>query len=193
MKKIGLFFGSFNPIHIGHLIIANKTLEAKSLDELWFVVSPQNPHKEVKNLTDVHCRIKMIEHCIFEMEKFKICDIELSLPTPSYTIDTLNALKEKYKEYEFFLICGFDVIKTIKTWKCYQDILDYTKIIAYNRVGYEDTKNEISDYSNVEVVKIPSTELSSTFLRNEIKQGRTVKFMIPDKVIEYIKKEKLYL
>ena len=195
MKKVGLFFGSFNPIHQGHLIIANKTIEIKKLEELWFVVSPQNPHKEITELLDIEHRVNMLELSISELDKkvFKICKIECSMPKPSYTIDTLNTLKDLHPDKEFSITMGMDSLRSIKTWKNYQEILDYTKIIVYNRVGYEDLKNEINEFSNVEVIKIPSTELSATFLRNEIKNGKSIKFMVPDNVIEYIVHNKLYI
>ena len=145
--KIGIFSGSFNPIHTGHLIIANYLCEFEKLDEIWFVVSPQNPLKSKRDLlSDIH-RITMVKKAIRGNRKFKYCDIEFSLPLPSYTVRTLKTLKEKYPENEFHLIIGSDNWLIFDRWKDYQEILDNYPIFIYPRLGYENSQK--SDNRNI--------------------------------------------
>ena len=178
--KIGLFFGSFNPIHIGHLIIADHIANNSDLDEVWFVVSPQNPFKLKKNLLNEYDRLHLVNLAIDGNEKLKASDIEFALPKPSYTIDTLTYLKEKFKTHDFSLIMGSDNLESLHKWKN-ADILfrDYHFYI-YNRPGHTDVKN--ADKANVTFVDAPQLKISSTFIRNSIKEGKTIHYILHEKV-----------
>ena len=160
MKKIGLFFGSFNPIHVGHLVIANHIAQSDLLDEVWFVVSPQNPFKEKKSLLEDYHRLALVNEAIEDNQKLKSCDIEFSMPKPSYTSDTLAYLMDKYPKYEFSLIMGEDNIKSFHKWKNYEVILKNHSIIVYPRMGVNDksvVKSEIITHKNISVLEnIPS-------------------------------------
>ena len=190
-KKIGLFFGSFNPIHIGHLIIANYMVNYTSLDEVWFVVSPQNPLKEKKSLGNMYDRLEMVSLAIGNMDRLKASDIEFMLPQPSYTIDTLIHLKEKYPTKDFVLIMGGDNLEGLPKWKNFEVILRDYEIIVYPRPGYDG--GELKKHPAVTMTDTPVMELSSTFLRQAIKERKSIKFFTPDKVAEFIDKKGLYL
>lgn len=189
--KTGLFFGSFNPIHLGHLIIAGYILEYSDLDELWFVVSPQNPLKEKESLAPDHLRLDMVRNAIPAGNKrIKVCDIEFSLPQPSFTIDTLNALTRMYNEREFVVIMGSDSIKNIAKWKEYLQILNSFKIMVYPRKGFRTTNQKMS--KNIVLVEAPIVELSSTMIRRAIHEGKDVSFFVPANVIPIILENQLY-
>ncbi|MBD1429149.1 MULTISPECIES: nicotinate (nicotinamide) nucleotide adenylyltransferase [Sphingobacterium] len=190
-KKIGLFFGSFNPIHVGHLIIANYMANFTELDEVWFVVSPQNPFKEKKSLGNMYDRLEMVNLAIEGAEKLRASDIEFKLPQPSYTIDTLVHLEEKYPNRDFVLIMGEDNLAGFAKWKNADIILRDYRIIVYPRPGYDG--GDLKDHSSVTMTDTPVMELSSTFVRKAIKEGKNIKFFIPDKVLEFIDKKGLYL
>lgn len=190
-KKIGLFFGSFNPIHIGHLIIANYMANHTELDEVWFVVSPQNPFKEKKSLGNMYDRLEMVNLAIGDTENLKASDIEFKLPQPSYTIDTLVYLGEKYPTKDFFLIMGEDNLIGLPKWKNADVILRDYKIIVYPRPEYDG--GELKKHPSVIMTETPVMELSSTFLRRSIKDAKNIKFYTPDKVIDFIEKKGLYL
>ena len=190
-KKIGLFFGSFNPVHIGHLIIANYMANFTQLDEVWFVVSPQNPFKEKKSLGNMYDRLEMVNLAIDGAEKLRASDIEFNLPQPSYTIDTLTYLQEKYPNKDFVLIMGEDNLAGFLKWKNADIILRDYKIIVYPRPGYD--AGELKNHPAVTMTNTPVMELSSTFLRQAIKGNKNIKFYTPDKVIEFIDKKGLYL
>lgn len=188
-SKVGLFFGSFNPIHIGHLIIANYIANFTFLDEVWFVVSPQNPFKEKKSLGNMYDRLEMVNLAIEGSDKLRASDIEFNLPQPSYTIDTLIYLSEKYPSKDFSLIMGEDNLENLSKWKNADIILrDYT-IIVYPRPGYDA---ELKNHPSVTVTDAPVMELSSTFLRQSIKSKKDIKFYTPDKVIDFMEKKGLY-
>ncbi len=189
-KKIGLFFGSFNPIHIGHLIIANYMANYTELDEVWFVVSPQNPFKDKKNLGNMYDRLEMVNLAIEGAEKLRVSDIEFSLPQPSYTIDTLIHLAEKYPKREFFLIMGEDNLASFHKWKNADIILRDYRIIVYPRPDYDG--GELKKHPSITITETPVMELSSTFVRQAVKAGRSIQFYVPDKVIEFIDKKGLY-
>jgi len=190
-KKIGLFFGSFNPIHIGHLIIANYMANFTELDEVWFVVSPQNPFKEKKSLGNMYDRFEMVNLAIEGSEKFRASDIEFNLPQPSYTIDTLIYLQEKYPNRDFVLIMGEDNLVGFTKWKNADIILRDYRIIVYPRPGYDG--GELKNHPSVTMTDTPVMELSSTFVRKAIKENKNIKFFTPDKVVEFIDKKGLYL
>jgi nicotinate-nucleotide adenylyltransferase len=190
-KKIGLFFGSFNPIHIGHLIIANYMANFTELDEVWFVVSPQNPFKEKKSLGNMYDRLEMVNLAIEGLEKLRASDIEFNLPQPSYTIDTLVYLQEKYPNNDFVLIMGEDNLAGLLKWKNADIILRDYRIIVYPRPGYDG--GDLKNHPSVTMTDTPLMELSSTFVRKAIKENKNIKFFIPDKVLEFIDKKGLYL
>lgn len=197
MKKIGLFFGSFNPIHIGHLILANYILENSDMDELWFVVSPQNPFKEKKSLLKDHNRLDMVEIAIRNYPKMRASNVEFSLPTPSYTVDTLTYLNEKYPDYSFSLIMGEDNLKSLHKWKNYEILLKNHHIIVYPRVSKNDAPNsetvsELKNHENISLIDAPIIELSATEIRNMIKDNKNVRPMLPPEVFEYLDGSNFY-
>ncbi|HMR19030.1 MAG TPA: nicotinate (nicotinamide) nucleotide adenylyltransferase [Sphingobacterium sp.] len=191
MKKVGLFFGSFNPVHIGHLIIANYMANFTDLDEVWFVVSPQNPFKEKKNLGNMYDRLEMVNLATENSEKLRVSDIEFKLPQPSYTIDTLIHLSEKYPNNEFMLIMGEDNLAGLHKWKNTEILLRDYKIVVYPRPGYEG--GELKNHPSVTITDTPLMELSSTFIRKAIQKKRNIQFFVPEKVIDFIDKKGLYL
>lgn len=190
-KKIGLFFGSFNPIHTGHLIIANYMANFTDLDEVWFVVSPHNPFKEKKSLANMYDRLEMVNLAIEGIDYFRASDIEFKLPQPSYTIDTLIHLHEKYPHRDFVLIMGEDNLAGLHKWKNADIILRDYKIIVYPRPGFEG--GDLKNHPAVMMTDTPLMELSSTFIRKAVKAGKNIKFFTPDKVAEFIDKKGLYL
>ncbi len=182
--KTGLFFGSFNPIHIGHLIVGAYMREFSDLDQVWFVISPHNPLKEKKTLLDDHHRLMLVKTAIEDDPKLKASDIEFKMPQPSYTIDTLTYLSEKYPEREFVLIGGTDILKSFHKWKNYQTLLNNYLIYIYNRLGCE--KGIYANHPAIKFFEAPLMEISSSFIRNAIKEGKDVQYMLPPKVWEYI-------
>lgn len=181
--KIALFFGSFNPIHIGHLIIANYIAETQSVDKVWLVVSPHNPLKEKSSLLNEYDRLYLVNLAIDGNQKLEASNIEFFLPKPSYTIDTLTYLKEKFPQHEFSLIMGGDNLASISKWKNYELILKNHLIYLYNRPGYTVTE-KIS--SNIKVLNVPNLEISSSFIRESIANGISMKYFLPDAVEKYI-------
>lgn len=186
----GLFFGSFNPIHIGHLVIANYILEYTEINELWFVVSPQNPFKTQNSLAPEYHRLEMVRLAVGEHFKMKAIDIEFKMPKPSYTIDTLTYLKDKFPKRDFALIMGADNLKSFEKWKNYKQILEYYKIFVYPRIGFDDINNKI--VGDITITKAPIIEISSTFIREGIKNGKDLRFYLNEKVSEYIVECGLY-
>ena len=188
--KIGLFFGSFNPVHTGHLIIANYILEYSDLQRIWFVVSPHNPLKEKKSLLNQNDRLHLVRLAIEDNSKFKVSDIEFKLPQPSYTIDTLIYLHEKFPQHEFCLIMGSDNLATIDKWKNYEQLLKRYQFYIYQRKG--STKSIYHDYPNVHVLETPMIEISATQIRNMLKEKKSVRYLVPEKVYEYLSTSSLY-
>lgn len=192
-KFIGLFFGSFNPIHIGHLILSNYILEHSDLEELWFVVSPQNPFKDKKSLLNDHNRLDMVRLAIQNYPKMRASNVEFSLPKPSYTIDTLIYLKEKHPENQFFLIMGEDNLKSLKKWKNSEKLIADYQIVVYPRTFEGELKDsEYMKHPNITLVKAPMIELSATEIRNMIKKGKNVRPMLPPEVFEYLDGSSFY-
>lgn len=190
--NIGVFSGSFNPIHVGHLMLANYIVEYTEIDEVWFLVSPHNPLKLVDELLDEKNRFHMVELALKKYDKLKASDFEFSLPKPSYTINTLAALKNKYTEHEFSLIIGADNWTDFDSWKEYDKILENYKIKVYPRLGERITIPKKMKQM-VEALDSPIVEVSSTFIREGIEEGKDMRAFLPEGVFEYIKEEKLYL
>lgn len=192
-KKIGLFFGSFNPIHIGHLILANYITEHSDMDELWFVVSPQNPFKKKKSLLKDTNRLDMVQLAIQNYPKMRASNVEFSLPQPSYTIDTLAHLKEQYPQYSFALIMGEDNLKSLHKWKNAEKLMNDHQIIVYPRVSIGDEeKQHHFQHENISLIQAPVIEISATEIRNMIQQGKNVRPMLPPEVFEYLDGSSLY-
>lgn len=187
--KIGLFFGSFNPIHVGHLIIAEAILNKTDVDEVWFIVSPQNPFKKQKTLLHEHDRLKMVELAIADHFFFKASDVEFRMPKPSYTIDTLTYLSDKYPQHEFRLIVGGDNLTHFHKWKNHEQILEHYGLYVYPRPG--ETKEW--KHPNIHLVEAPLMDISATYIRDAIKNGLSVKYLLPEPVEEYIMDRKLFL
>jgi nicotinate-nucleotide adenylyltransferase len=188
--KIGLYFGSFNPVHIGHMIIANHIVQQTEMDQLWMVVSPHNPHKEKKTLAKDYDRLHLVTLAIGENPFIKASNIEFSLPKPSYTIDTLTYMKEKYPEHDFSLIMGGDNLGTFHKWKNYELILANHNIYVYKRPNFE--LGELENHEHIHIVEAPMLDISSSFIRKSIKSGRSVQYLVPQTVFEYIEETKMY-
>ena len=188
--KIGLFFGSFNPIHIGHLAMANYFVEFSDLEQIWLIVSPQNPFKTKKNLLSEYERYQMVDMALSDDFQIRVSNIEFNLPKPSYTIDTLTYLKEKHKNHQFALIIGSDNLKYFHRWKNYKEIIDQYDIYVYPRPGNDPHK--FSEKFPLKIVNAPYIEISSSFIRNAIAEGKDVRYFLPEKVYQYIKEMHLY-
>jgi nicotinate-nucleotide adenylyltransferase len=182
--KVALFFGSFNPVHIGHLAIANYIVEFSEISQLWFVLSPQNPLKNKSTLLPDYQRLEILNRSIENYPKFQVSTIEFNLPKPSYTIDTLIYLKEKHPDNEFYLVMGADNIATINKWKNFEKLLCDFNIIVYPRPGIEH--NDFFEHKNVQLIDAPLMEISSSFIRTAIKDGKDIRYFIPQKAYEYI-------
>ena len=189
-EKIGLFFGSFNPIHIGHLIIANYMANFSGLQEVWMVVSPHNPLKLKSGLANMYDRLEMANLATENAPQIKVSDIEFKLPQPSYTIDTLTYLRERYPKKEFVLIMGADNLVSLKKWKNYETLLKDYHIFVYPRPGADVTEWE--NHPSITFTDTPQMEISSTFIRKAIKNKNNVQFFVPDKVLEFIESKGLY-
>lgn len=189
--NIGLFFGSFNPIHIGHLIIANTMATATDLNQVWFVVSPQNPFKKTKSLLHEFDRLDMVERAIADNSRLKATDIEFSMPKPSYTIDTLARLTEKYPQHTFRLIMGEDNLEQFANWKNYDKILEYYGLYVYPRPQAKESP--FKSHPHVRLVAAPLLDISATYIRDSIRASRSIRYMVPDVVEEMIERKKFYL
>jgi len=188
--KVGLFFGSFNPIHHGHLIIANYMVEYTDLDNLWFVVTPHNPHKEKKSLANDFDRLHLVELATEGDDRINVSDVEFKLDKPSYTIDTLTHLSEKHPNHEFVLIMGGDNLKSFHKWKNYEAILKYYQVYVYKRPAYEG--GEVQNHPSVKIVDAPEMQISSSFIRKSVKEGKSIKYLVPKKVEEEVLKMPFY-
>ena len=188
--KIGLFFGSFNPIHNGHLSLANYVLKNSDLDNIWFVISPHNPLKDKDSLLSESERLKMVNMSIFNSENLRASDIEFKMPKPSYTIDTLNLLKERFKENEFVIIMGTDNLENLHKWKDYEKILNEYEIYVYSRPTSDG--GELKNHSKVKIFNSNLSEISSTFIRNSIKEDRDASNLMIPSVWNYIKRKGFY-
>ncbi len=184
--KIGLYFGTFNPIHIGHLIIANHMAENTDMDQIWMVVTPHNPHKKKNSLLDDYHRLQMVFLATEDYSKIRPSDIEFKLSQPNYTVNTLAHLQEKYPDHEFSLIMGEDNLNSLHKWKNYEVILQNHTIFVYPRISSEVISSEFINHPKIHRVGAPVIELSSTFIRDNIKNGKNIKPMLPIKVWDYI-------
>jgi nicotinate-nucleotide adenylyltransferase len=190
--KIGLYFGTFNPIHIGHLIIANHMAEHSDLDQIWMVVTPHNPHKKKSTLLDDYHRLHMVHLATEDFPKIHPSDIEFKLPQPNYTVNTLVHLQEKFPQHEFSLIMGEDNLNSLHKWKNYEVILQNHDIYVYPRVNSGEIEEQFVNHPKIHSVGAPVIELSSTFIRESIKKGKNVVPMLPNKVWEYVEHNNFY-
>ena len=190
-QKIGLFFGSFNPIHMGHLIIANLMAETTDLKKVWFVVSPQNPFKPSKGLLHEFDRYDMVRAAIYDNSKLEVSDVEFHLAKPSYTIHTLVHLREKHPEKEFKVIIGEDNLGNFTKWKNYREILGQYGLYVYPRPHAQ--LSELKEHPNVTMVEAPMLDISATFIRNCIRKKQSVRYLVPDAVEAMIRAKGFYL
>ena len=188
--KTGLFFGSFNPIHIGHLILAEYMVEHAGLKDVWFIVSPQNPLKEKKTLLADHHRLALVNIATEDDPRFRSSNIEFHMPQPSYTIDTLTYLSEKYADHHFVLIGGMDILPSFHKWKNYEELLRQYELYIYNRPGYQ--AEEYSGHEKIRFFDAPLIEISASFIRESIRKGLDVRYMLPPKVYNYIREMHFY-
>ena len=190
--KIGLYFGTFNPIHVGHLTIANYMAEYSDLDEIWMVVTPHNPHKKKNSLLDNNHRIVMVDIAVEDYPKIKSSKIEFDLPQPNYTVNTLAVLEEKYPDVDFCLIMGEDNLKSFHKWKNFEVILKRYHLYVYPRISESKTETQFENHPKIVKVAAPIMELSSTFIRQGIKNGKNIRPMLPQNVWEYLDEMNFY-
>ncbi len=189
-RKVGLYFGSFNPIHIGHMAIANYMVEFAQITQLWFVVSPQNPHKNKANLLEDYHRLEMVNRAVEGDDRLRASDIEFKMPKPSYTIDTLTYLKEKYPDYQFKIIMGADNLENLHKWKNYETLISNYQIIVYPRPGFSTSK--YANNPNFEIVDSPLMEISSSFIRKSINEGKDLRHFMPQTAWQYLDEMNFY-
>ena len=198
MKKVGLYFGTFNPIHVGHLIISNYMVGYTNLDEVWFVVSPLNPLKKKESLLEDYHRLNLVRIAIVQNSKLKVSNEEFNLPIPSYTINTLTHLKEKYSGHEFNLIMGEDNLRSFKKWKNHEEILKYHYLYVYPRVLTEQEKLDESNVENTvdhpKVIRCeaPVMKISSSFIRKAISENKDVRYLLTPEVYKYVEEMNFY-
>ncbi|EEG42525.1 nicotinate (nicotinamide) nucleotide adenylyltransferase [Flavobacteria bacterium MS024-3C] len=201
MKQIGLFFGSFNPVHQGHLILANYLVEETALEEVWFVITPQSPFKQKQRLLDNHHRLALVEEAIEGYPKLKVSTVEFGLPAPQYTALTIAHLMEKHPEASFSLIVGQDHLKSFHKWYNYQALLEGHQIYVYPRMPEEalaaskplkQPKPEILNHSNLILVSAPVVEISSSYIRKALKAGKNIRPLLPPAVWKYMDEMNFY-
>jgi nicotinate-nucleotide adenylyltransferase len=196
MKKVGLYFGTFNPIHVGHLVIANYMANYTDLEEVWLVVSPQNPFKEKDSMLEDYHRLSLVKIAVDDNDQLKASNIEFSLPKPSYTINTLVYLNEKHPNNEFNLIMGEDNLRTFHKWKNYEEILEKSNLYVYPRVLNPQTENKtnspLNSHPKVKICDAPVMKISSSFIRNAIKNNTDVRYMLTEKVAKYVEEMHFY-
>jgi nicotinate-nucleotide adenylyltransferase len=189
---IGLFFGSFNPVHTGHLVIANQLVEYTDMEQVWFVVSPQNPLKPKAGMLNEYDRLCMVEQAIEDNFNFRANNIEFSLPKPSYTVDTLVHLTEKFPMHRFSLIMGADNLASLNKWKNHETILRHYHVFVYQRPGYPAPQAPENFLKSVHIVEFPQLDVSASYIRKSVKEGISIKYLVPEKVQDYIEKMNLY-
>ena len=192
MMNIGLYFGSFNPIHVGHLIIANQLVENSDLDQIWFVVTPHNPFKKKSTLLDNFQRLEMVYLATKDYPKLKESNIEFNLPQPNYTINTLTYLQEKHPEHSFSLIMGEDNLKSFHKWKNHDIILENYNIYVYPRISDGKVETQFNGHKKIHKVEAPIMEISSTMIRNAIKEGKNINPLLPEHVWQYLDEMNFY-
>lgn len=190
MKKVGLFFGSFNPVHVGHMIIANYMAIHTDLDQVWMIVSPQNPHKKKQSLAKDWDRLHLVKLAIGDNPLLQVSNIEFDLPQPSYTIDTLTYLKEKFPKKDFVLIMGGDNLATLHKWKNYEIILRDHHIYVYQRPSYD--LGELQNHPSVQLFSAPLMQISASYIRKCIANKQSVEYLVPDAVYKYLEETNLY-
>ncbi len=190
-QKTGLFFGSFNPIHIGHMIIANVMAENTDLSKVWFVVSPQNPFKPSKGLLHEFDRFDMVKAAISDNYKLEASDVEFHMPKPSYTVHTLTHLREKFPNREFKVIIGEDNLENFTKWKNYEQILEHYGLYVYPRPNV--TNSDLKRHANVQMVEAPLLDISATYIRNCIKSNKSIRYLVPEAVEQMIRLKQFYL
>jgi nicotinate-nucleotide adenylyltransferase len=190
--KVGLYFGTFNPIHVGHLIIANHLAENSDLDQIWLVVTPQSPFKKKQSLLDDYQRLEMVYRATKDYTNLQPSDIEFGLPQPNYTINTLTYLQEKHPKYSFSLIMGEDNLKSFHKWKNYELILENHAIYVYPRISEGTIETQFDNHKKIHHVDAPIIQLSSTFIRKAIKSGQNIRPMLPEHVWEYVDEMNFY-
>ena len=190
--KIGLYFGTFNPIHVGHMIIANHMAEYSGLEQIWMVVTPHNPHKEKNSLLDDYKRLHLVTLAAEDFPKIKASDFEFKLPQPNYTVNTLAHLQDRFPAHEFSLIMGEDNLKTFHKWKNYEVILQNHDIYVYPRVSSETANPAFENHPRIHKIDAPIVEISSTFIRENRKNKKNIQPLLPAKVWEYIDYNNLY-
>ncbi|EKT4501666.1 nicotinate-nucleotide adenylyltransferase [Flavobacterium psychrophilum] len=190
--KIGLYFGTFNPIHVGHLIIANHMAENSDLDQVWMVVTPHNPLKKKDTLLDDYQRLHLVNLATEDYPKLKPSDIEFKLPQPNYTVNTLAHLQDKFPSYEFSLIMGEDNLNSLHKWKNYEAILQNHQIYVYPRLNTDTIDNQFINHQKIHIIKAPIVEISSTFIRENIKNKKNIQPLLPPKVWKYIDHSNFY-
>ena len=190
--KVGLYFGTFNPIHVGHLIIANHMVGFSDLDEVWFVVTPQSPHKKKQSLLANHHRYELVYIAVEDYPKLRPSDIEFKLSQPNYTVYTLAYISEKYPDKEFSLIMGEDNLKTFHKWKNYEAIIEHHDIYVYPRISGGKVKNQFRDHPKVHRVDAPVIQISATHIRDSIKQNKNVQALLPKGVWKYLDEMNFY-
>ncbi|CAA0152392.1 nicotinate (nicotinamide) nucleotide adenylyltransferase [Tenacibaculum maritimum] len=191
-KNIGLYFGTFNPIHIGHLIIANYMVENSDLDEIWMVVTPHNPFKKKSTLLDNYHRLEMVFKATEGYDKIKPSDIEFNLPQPNYTVHTLAHISEKYPDHQFNLIMGEDNLKGLHKWKNYETILEDYEVYVYPRISEGKIATQFDNHHKIHRVEAPIIQISSTMIRNQIKEGKNSKPLLSATVWKYIDEMNFY-
>ncbi len=192
MKNIGLYFGTFNPIHVGHLIIANHLVENSDLDEIWMVVTPHNPFKKKSSLLEDNHRLQLVDIATENYPKIKSSNIEFKLPQPNYTVHTLAHISERYPDDNFSLIMGEDNLKSFHKWKNYETILNHHHVYIYPRIGDGKTKNQFENHPKIHTVNAPIVQISSTMIRNGIKNQKNIQALLSDAVWQYIDEMNFY-
>ena len=190
--KIGLYFGTFNPIHIGHLIIANHMVENSDMEQVWMVVTPHNPLKKKSTLLDDYQRLELVHLATEKYPKITPSDIEFKLPQPSYTTHTLSHLKDKFPQHDFSLIMGEDNLKSLHKWKNYEHLMNNHVIYVYPRISDEADPHDFKNHPNVHIIDAPIVEISSTFIRENIKSNKNIQPMLSEQVWNYIDVNNLY-
>tara|TARA_B110000046_G_scaffold114886_1_gene122080 strand:- start:4915 stop:5520 length:606 start_codon:yes stop_codon:yes gene_type:complete len=198
-KNIGLFFGSFNPIHVGHLIIANHMAEYSHLDEVWFVVSPQSPNKSKASLLSDHHRLSLVQQAIDDNPKLRASNVEFDLPQPSYTTHTLTYLKDKHPNHNFSLIMGEDNLNSFHKWKNFESILEQHKILVYPRIESDTSllvakanKSELIRHASVSIIDAPMMKISASFIRKSIQENKDVRYLLTEPVWKYVDEMNFY-
>jgi nicotinate-nucleotide adenylyltransferase len=189
-KRIGLFFGSFNPVHVGHLIIASQVVEQTDRDEVWFVVSPQNPFKRKDSLLDQRQRLHLVRLAIGDDDRLRASDVEFGLPVPSYTVDTLAHLGERHPAHDFALIMGSDNLQSLPKWKNAPVLLDRYRMLVYPRPGFDG--GALREHPAVRWLDLPLLQISATFVRQAIAEGRSTRYLLPDPVYRYVEEMGFY-